>query len=93
MKINFNEIEQAVNKEKGAKNMNDKCDVTFKTKMSQHPHYHCDACYDIARVMKVTLQQTRCFDGKTLSAQYSEYWICDTCRTKLVHALDFPEDE
>lgn len=73
--------------------MIDKCNVTFKSKMSKQTNCSCDACHDIDRVVKVTLPKTLYFDGNTLSTKYNEYWLCGGCRTKLVHALDFPEDE
>lgn len=71
--------------------MNDKCDVEFKTKMSKSEYCICSACHDTATVMMVTLPETLYFDGGPLTTKYREYWLCARCRTKLTHALDFPE--
>ncbi len=70
-----------------------KKDVTFETKMSKQTNCTCDACHDIAKVMKIKLPQTLFHDGKGLSTKYSNYWLCASCRTKLSHALDWPEEE
>ena len=70
-----------------------KLEVTFKTSMSESEGCVCDACHDTSRVMKVTLPETKFFgNGNELSTEYSEYWLCAPCRTKLVHALDFPDE-
>ena len=70
----------------------EKLEVIFKTSMSDGEWCICDACYDVSRVMKVTLPETKFFgNGNGLSTEYSEYWLCAPCRTKLVHALDFPD--
>lgn len=68
-------------------------DVNFKTRVSKFDNCFCDACHDVAMVMKISLPKTLFHDGKTLSTKYSEYWLCAKCRTKLTHALDFPEEE
>ena len=73
--------------------MTDKCDVTFKSKMSKSEYCFCTACHDTGWVMKVTLPETRYFDGNRLTTKYHEYWLCAKCRTKLTHALDWPEEE
>ena len=73
--------------------MNDKHKVIFKTIISERDDCFCTACGNKDTVMKVSLPYTRCYDGKTLSTKYKEYWICAPCRTKLVHALDYPQDE
>jgi hypothetical protein len=73
--------------------MNDKLDVTFKTRMSKYDNCICSACHDTSTVMKVSLPNTLFHDGKKLSTRYTEYWLCAKCRTKLTHALDFPEEE
>lgn len=72
--------------------MSDKLDVTFKSKMSKADNCLCDACHDSAMVMKVSLPKTLFHDGNNLSTRYNEYWLCAPCRTKLVHALDWPEE-
>ncbi len=73
--------------------MNNKRDVTFKSKISKSDKCFCSACHDAGWVMKVKLPETLYFDGNKLSTKYSEYWLCAKCRTKLAHALDWPEEE
>lgn len=71
----------------------EKLNVKFETSMSGSENCTCDACHDVSRVMKVTLPETKFFgNGNRLSTKYTEYWLCAPCRTKLVHALDFPEE-
>lgn len=70
----------------------EKLDVTFKSTMSEHDNCVCDACHDSTTVMKVTMPRTKYFDGELLSTHYNEYWLCARCRSKLVHALDFPNE-
>lgn len=72
--------------------MNDKTNVKFKTKMSKSEYCTCSACHGIAMVMKIILPETLYFDGGPLTTKYREYWLCAKCRTKLTHALDFPEE-
>ena len=72
--------------------MNDKCDVTFKTRMSKSNNCICNACHGTGTVMKITYPDTLYFDGKSLGTKYREYWLCARCRTKLTHALDYPEE-
>jgi hypothetical protein len=70
----------------------EKLNVKFETSMSGSENCTCDACHDVSRVMKVTLPRTKFYDGKKLSAKYEQYWLCAPCRTKLTHALDFPDE-
>lgn len=72
--------------------MNEKLEVTFNSKTSKGKGNVCDACHDIGKVIKLTLPKTKYFDHRNLITIYREYWLCAPCRTKLVHALDYPED-
>lgn len=71
----------------------EKLDVNFTAKLSRHDNCSCSACHGIGRVMKIGLPETKYFDGGQLTARYRDYWICAKCRTKLAHALDWPEEE
>lgn len=73
--------------------MREKADVVFKSKMSISENCFCDACHDTGRVMKIKTPITKYYDGENLSTKYDDYWLCAPCRTKLSHALDWPEDE
>ena len=72
--------------------MNEKVEVEIKSMMSDTENCYCDACHDIGKVIGIRLPVTRCYDGRNLSTAYQEYWLCAPCRTKLVHALDYPEN-
>ena len=73
--------------------MSDRLDVRFASEMSRAENCFCDACHGTGRVVKLTMPQTLYFDGGTLSTKYHNYWLCAGCRTKLAHALDWPEEE
>jgi len=67
--------------------MNDKCEVIFKSKKSEYDNCICSACHGTGRVVKIKLPTTLYHNGETLSTKYSEYWLCDNCKTKLINAL------
>lgn len=73
--------------------MSEKLEVQIKSKMSVTDNCFCTACHDTGKVMKVRLPETKYHNGRDLTTKYHEYWLCAPCRTKLVHALDYPEDE
>lgn len=71
-------------------------EVEFKSTISESEFCICDACHKKDEVMKLTLPETayhRNGNGqlRQLSTKYREYWLCPSCRRKLVHALDWPE--
>ncbi len=71
-------------------------EVEFKSTISESEFCICDACHKKDEVMKLTLPETayhRNGNGqlRQLSTIHQEYWLCPPCRSKLVHALDWPE--
>lgn len=71
---------------------NDKLNVKFEAHVSEQNNCICDACHDTGTVMKLTLPYTRYHDGKNLSTNHKEYWICARCRMKFRFVMDFPDD-
>ena len=72
--------------------MSEKLEVQIKSKMSVTDNCFCTCCHDTGKVMKVRLPETKYHNGGKLSTTYTDYWLCAPCRTKLVHALDYPEN-
>ncbi len=68
-------------------------DVAFTSIISKSEFNVCDSCKKTSRVMKLRLPKTKYFDRKNISTEYFNYWLCAPCRTKLVYALDNPEEE
>ena len=67
-------------------------EVKFTTTVSEADNCICNACHATGHVMKLTYPETSYHDGKKLTTKYHEFWLCAPCRTKLVHALDWPDD-
>lgn len=63
-------------------------DVCVKAEMSKYNNCCCDMCFKNDYVVKVQLPYTKYHDGKKLSTKYSEIWMCESCRDKLVKALE-----
>ena len=65
-------------------------EVEFTSTISESEFCVCDACHKTGKVMKLTLPETAYYRNGQLSTKYREYWLCPSCRRKLVHALDWP---
>lgn len=63
-------------------------DVRVTAEMSRYSNCCCDMCFKLDYVIKVKLPCTRYHNFKALSTKYSEMWICESCRDKLVKALE-----
>ncbi len=70
----------------------DKLEVSFKATTSEFDNCICSACHATERVVKVILPRTLYYDGKNLSTKYDRYWLCESCRIKLINALNFQEE-
>ena len=66
--------------------------VNFRTHMSNADNCICDACHAGGPVMKLIFPWTKYADGGKLVTKYHEFWLCAKCRTKLSHALDWPDN-
>ena len=64
-------------------------DVEFKTSMSKASNCICNACHGSGQVLSLSLPETLYFDRKHLTTEYSPYWVCRSCRDKLVKALEW----
>lgn len=62
-------------------------EVSFPVKISNADNCMCTACHSIGRVVKLKLPETLYDLTGSLYTQYSEYWICSSCREKLMQAL------
>ena len=67
--------------------------VRFKSVPSTADNCICNACHGTGQVMKLSLPETRYFDGKHLTTKYNPYWVCRSCRDKLVKALEWRIDD
>jgi len=73
---------------------NERFDVEFRTKASTSYNCTCTACHGIGRVTKLRLPVTLYHKGRVLITERNGYWLCETCRDKLIQALmDSKEDE
>ena len=65
----------------------ERIDVEFTSKNSEYGNCICTACHGSAFVTKIKMPETLFHDGKRLSTRYSDYWLCPTCKNKLIKAL------
>lgn len=61
--------------------------VRFRAEMSTADNCICNACHNVGKVVKLTIPETKYFDGKNLTTQYSELWLCMKCRESLIQLL------
>ena len=62
--------------------------VEVTASMSEFSNCTCDMCFRLEHVIKLKMPSTQYHDCLTLSTVYSNIWICESCRDKLVKALD-----
>lgn len=67
--------------------MSDKLDVKFTATESEQSNCICTCCHATDKVLKLNIPNTMYFDGKTLSTTYYGFWLCPTCRHKLIKSL------
>ena len=67
--------------------MSDKLDVKFTATESEHSNCICTCCHATDKVLKLNIPNTLYYDGKTLSTTYFGFWLCQTCREKLINAI------
>ena len=61
--------------------------MTFQSKLSVSDKCLCSACHKAGRVVQLKLPETHYYDGRTLSTEHREYWLCAECGTALARAL------
>ena len=71
---------------------NEEIIVNFPAEISAGNNCVCNACHHLGRVVKLKLPETLYRDGKSLTTEYADYWLCLNCREKLVHALIWGEE-
>ena len=67
--------------------------VKFSSEISNASNCMCDACHNLGKVIKLELPVTKYHDGKRLTTEYSNYWLCFNCREKLTNALIWGEED
>lgn len=67
--------------------------MEFKATMSKADNCICTACFAKGRVIKLQLPETCYHNGGPLSTKYTNYWLCDECRVKLIRALEGGEGD
>ena len=73
--------------ERGIDMDDERLSVEFTSEMSKNDNCMCDCCHGLGKVLKLKLPRTEYFNGKKLSTEYRNFWICDDCRMKLNEAL------
>lgn len=66
---------------------NERKEVAFAAEMSASEHCACDACHAEARVLKISLPYSKYYGCDELATRYREYWLCQSCRKKLMSAV------
>lgn len=64
-------------------------DVEFVANVSKADNCICNACFGKGQVIKIRLPDTRYHNGTDLETKYTNYWLCRSCRDKLVKALEW----
>ena len=54
--------------------------VIFRAKMSTADNCVCNACHNVGKVTKLTVPETKYFDGRKLTTHYFDFWLCMDCR-------------
>lgn len=67
--------------------------VRFPAEVSTANNCMCDACHNVGKVIKLELPETKYHDGKRLSTEYTNYWLCFNCREKLTNALIWGDED
>lgn len=74
--------------------MNDVREVYVNALLSAGTNCICDMCHATGRVVKVLMPETKYHNGSTfLHTVYSNLWMCESCRDKLLAAISKPIKE
>jgi len=66
---------------------NDKASVQFIASNGRAANCICTACHGTGIVTMLKLPKTHYADGMYLTTEYSNYWLCQACKNKLIKAL------
>jgi hypothetical protein len=66
--------------------------VNFMTHLSNEGSSCCSACHAAGPVIKIFYPRTDYTNDGRLITKYGEYWLCPSCRKKLAHALEWPDN-
>ena len=61
--------------------------VRFTSVLSNADNCVCSACHNVGKVTKLTIPETKYFDGRKLTTHYFGFWLCMDCRERLIRAL------
>ena len=65
----------------------EKKEVRFAGTVSDAENCLCDCCHGYGTVLKMEIPQTMYFNGRWLTTQYHNAWICQSCAEKLTAVL------
>ena len=68
-------------------------EVCFPSRMSLYDNCVCNACFTDDRVIKLMLPDTHYDRSGRKQTTYDEYWLCRSCRDKLVKALEWGKED
>lgn len=58
-------------------------EIRFRAIKSISNHCTCTCCHNVGKVVKLSIPETKYFDGQKLSTMYNEIWFCADCIKKL----------
>lgn len=64
----------------------------FKAEASNSKYCQCDSCREIGTIYRVNVPVTAYWDGRHLTQHDKIFWLCDTCRKRLIYALIHPKE-
>lgn len=62
-------------------------DAVFTAVKSTSDNCTCDCCHGLSKVIKMVIPYTKYHNGKKLTAQFYNWWICHECYEKLTNAI------
>ena len=65
----------------------DRKNVRFTSVLSAADNCICNACHNVGKVTKLTIPETKYFEGRKLTTHYFGFWLCMDCRERLILAL------
>ena len=67
--------------------------VRFTSVLSTADNCICNACHGDGQVIKLSLPETKYFNGNRLTTKRYSYWLCRSCRDKLLNALEWRTED
>lgn len=66
----------------------DRLDVEFHSEDSKYDNCICSCCHGTGKVKKIRIPTTLYYNGKNLTTKYQDYWLCESCKNKLLKAIE-----